>query len=80
MSIPNQEGLSGPPFIFTLSSAGTLLVWSSTAKAFVTLASAGFSVPVQQVLGEWQEAGLFQYTGTAVQTWNGTQWVTKSAV
>jgi hypothetical protein len=83
MAMPNQSGLT-TFCIFSCDSVNGVKVYNPTAKAFQTLAAAGVTVPVQQVLDEWQESGLFMAVNnggvTVVKVWNGSAWVTKSAV
>jgi len=80
MSMPNQIGLT-KSYIFTSGASG-VQVWNGTA--FVSLASASVTVLVAQVLGEWQESGLFMAVNnagaTVVKYWNGSAWATKSVV
>jgi hypothetical protein len=66
MSMPGNPGL-----IFTCSSTGTLLVWNGSAKAFQSLATAGVTEQVKDVIQELVESGIFKKDGTLIYIFNG---------
>ena len=72
MSIPTQKGI-GTPYIYTSDSGGVKVFETpaastgqqASAPATESVASKGITVPVVQVLGEYNESGIFASVNSA---------------
>jgi len=69
MSMPKSVSNSG--LIFTRDSSGNLLVWNGSVGAFQSLATAGVTETVSDVIGELVESGIFKKDGTLIYVFNG---------